>query len=186
MADENIDVDDALEDKLSELEILKQSLDEIKAKEAAQEDKFLRLNAEFHTFRLRTEKRLAEARQYGKEEALMQILSLNDTLQQAEQSSRQSSDIETIKKGITMLKDQVDKFLKEQGLVPIKTKGEKLDPHRHEAIARVETTEFEDGTVIDEVQRGYTWQDRVVRPSRVRVAVAPKESAQTQEENNHV
>jgi molecular chaperone GrpE len=70
--------------------------------------------------------------------------------------------------------------------VPIKTKGEKLDPHRNEAIARVETTEFEDGTVIDEVQRGYTWQDRVVRPSRVRVAVAPKESAQTQEENKHV
>ena len=55
--------------------------------------------------------------------------------------------------------------------MPIKAVGEKLDPHRHEAIAREENPDLEDGTIVGEIQRGYMWHDRIVRPARVRLAV---------------
>ena len=164
-----------LQEKLSELEILKQSLDAAKIKEKETHHQFLLLGAEFQNYRKRTEARLTEARQMGKEDVLLNIISLCDTLAQAESSSQQAKDVDSIRKGLKMVKEQFEKFLNENGLVPLKSKGEKLDPERHEALARVENDEMEEGTVIDEIQRGYTLNGRVVRPARVTVATKPSD-----------
>ena len=176
-----------LAEKLSELEILRQSLEESKKKEKDVFDQLLRLNAEFQNFRKRSETRITESRRAGKEDVLGSIISLCDAMAQAEISSRNATDAETLRRGLALLKDQFDKFLTEQGLVPIKTKGEKMDPLKHEAVAVVETTDHEEGTIVDEIQRGYTLFDRVVRPSRVRVASKPKVAARTQghQEEHH-
>ncbi len=117
-----------VENKISELDILKQSLDEQKAKHADVYDQFLRLNAEFQNFRKRSELQITAARKAGKEEVLLQVINLHDALLQAEASSQKAADPETIKKGLTMLREQFDKFLADQGLVPITAKGEQLDP----------------------------------------------------------
>ena len=88
----------------------------------------------------------------------------------AEIASQQATDLSALKSGLTMVRQQLEKFLADQGLVAIATKGEKLDPTRHEAIARVEDDTIEEGTIIDEIQRGYTLNGSLVRPARVRVA----------------
>jgi molecular chaperone GrpE len=101
---------------------------------------------------------------------LLQVISLADALIHAEASSQNTKDAESLKKGISMVREQFEKFLSEQGLTPISAKGEKIDPHRHEAIARVVDPELEEGTIVDEIQRGYTMNGQLVRPSRVRVS----------------
>lgn len=169
-----------LEEKLSELEILRQSLEASKAKEKDLFDQLLRLNAEFQNFRKRSESRIGESRRAGQEEVLLRLMSLADGLIQAELSSRNATDIESLKKGLTLVREQFEKFLADQGLEPIKSKGEKLDPHVHEAIGRVDRPELEEGTVVEEIQRGYTLKGQLVRPSRVTVSTRSPETAPAQ------
>ena len=87
-----------------------------------------------------------------------------------------------LKKGLSLIKIQFEKFLADQGLTPIKSEGEKLDPLRHEAISQVVSDDKEEGIIVDEIQRGYTLNGQVVRPSRVTVSAKPKESAQINKE----
>lgn len=167
-----------LDQKLSELEILRQSLDDVKAKQRDTFDQLLRLTAEYQNFRRRSETQIAESRRAGKSDVLMQVIQLSDALIQAELACRTATDAEAIKKGLSMVHAQFDKFLKEQGLEAIKAKGEKLDPHKHEALSRIVNNDLEEGTVVDEIQRGYTMNGQVVRPSRV--VVSAKEAAKTE------
>ena len=177
-----------LAEKLSELEILRQSLDQVKAKEKDLFDQLLRLNAEFQNFRKRSEQRITQARRAGKEDVLGAVISLADAMAHAQLSAENAKDVASLKKGIEMLKNQVDKFLADQGLVAIETKGQKMDPHRHEAIAQVIDAGLEEGTIVDEIQRGYTMNGNVVRPARVRVAAHPAGVApsQSKEEQDNV
>ena len=158
------------QEPLSELDILRQSLEEVKTKEKDVFDQLVRLTAEFQNFRRRSETQISEARRAGREDVLLQIIGLSDVLIHAELSSQKAKDVESLKKGLSQVRDQFEKFLAEQGLEPIKAKGEKLDPARHEAIARVVNEELEEGVVVDEIQRGYTLNGQIVRPSRVSVS----------------
>jgi len=169
-----------LAEKLSELEILRQSFDDVKAKEKDLQDQILRQNAEYQTFQRRSEKRVSEARRAGKEEVLGYVLSLSDAMAHAQLSAESARDVEVLKTGIRLLKEQVEKFLADQGLVAIEATGKKLDPHLHEAIAQVIDPSLEDGTIVDEIQKGYTMDGSIVRPSRVRVSARPAELAQGQ------
>ncbi len=177
-----------LDQKLSELEILRQSLEESHAKEKDLYDQLLRLGAEFENYRKRSETRLAESRQYGREDVLIQVVTLFDALIQAESACDQAKDLKSVKKGLTLLNQLFEKFMKAQGLVPIKAKGEKLDPHVHEVISQKALPDQEEGTILEEVQRGYKLSDRVLRPSRVIVSTTPKEAAKEQDtqEEKHV
>jgi molecular chaperone GrpE len=177
-----------LREKLSELEILRQSLDQVKAKERDIFDQLLRLNAEYQNFRKRSEMRISEARAAGREDILIHIISMADQMAQAEIASAKASDVEAVKKGLKMLRDQFDKFLADQGLIAIKAAGEMMDPHRHEAIAQVFDADLPEGTIVDEIQKGYTLNGQVVRPARVRVAAKPQEAARStsKEDQNHV
>jgi molecular chaperone GrpE len=170
-----------LEDKLSELEILRQSLEQSKAREKDVYDQLLRLTAEFQNFRKRSEGRISEARTMGREDVLLPIISLSDALAQAQTASLKATDTETLRRGLAMVKEQFEKFLSDQGLVAIPSKGEKMDPLKHEAIARVEDPHLEEGMVVDEIQRGYTLNNRLVRPSRVSVSAKPEEKIHTKE-----
>ena len=167
-----------LSEKLSELEILGQSLQDAKEKEKDVYNQLLRLAAEFENYRKRSEARLLESHRSGKEDVLAQILSLADTVVHARESIKEAKDVDSLKKGFSLVAQQFEKFLKEQGLAPIKTKGKKLDPLQHEAVASEENNALEDGTIIEEIQTGYTLSGKVIRPARVRVSHKPKEVAQ--------
>lgn len=168
---ETPEISPALDQKLSELEILRQSLMEAKAKAKENFDQLLLQTAEYQNFRKRSEARISEARKAGKEDVLLQIISLADTLIHAELATQKATDAESVKQGLSMVLKQFEKFLADQGLQTIKAKGEKLDPSLHEAIARVPSSELDEGTIVDEIQRGYTLNGQIVRPARVSVAV---------------
>jgi molecular chaperone GrpE len=183
---ENIDDRPELVEKLAELDILRQSLEDSKKKEKDLYDQLVRLNAEYQNFRKRSEKSVSDARTAGKEGVLLQIIALADTLAQAEASSAAATDVNVLKKGFAMLRTQFEKFLLDQGLMAIKAAGEKMDPHRHEAIAQVFDADAPDGVIVDEIQKGYTLNGQVVRPARVRVAAKPHSAEKLEEDQNHV
>jgi molecular chaperone GrpE len=173
VSDETLTDRPELAEKLAELDILRQSLEASKAKEKDVYDQLLRLGAELENFRKRSEIRIQDARRAGREDVLLPVISIVDSLIQAENATKNATDVEAVKKGLVLVHQQFEKFLKDQGLVSIKTVGEKLDPHRHEVIAQDVREDSEDGIILDEIQRGYMLQDRLVRPARVRVAVKP-------------
>jgi len=176
--------DFAVEEKLSELEILRQSLEEAKKREKDIYDQLLRLGAEFDNFRKRSEARLVEARRSGQEDVLLEVIGLCDVLDHAEQSIEKATDLDQLKEGLKLVKHQFEKFLSERGVTLIKSMGEKLDPHLHEALIQEENEDFEEGNVISEIQKGYKFMDRVLRPAKVKVAKKSERKEETSIKNS--
>ena len=77
------------------------------------------------------------------------------------------------RKGFELIRRQLGDALAKQGVVRIESVGKEFNPHFHHAIDRVETSEHPDGTVVEELQPGYLFHERVLRPAMVRVASAP-------------
>jgi molecular chaperone GrpE len=161
--------DTARDEKVTELEILKQSLEEKKKQADEYYDQLVRLKAEFENFRKRSEREKHNHLLWGKEDILLKQLGLLDVLEQGVQSARTSSNIESIRTGIELIKQEFVKMLSTEGVTEIESLGNKFDPSVHEAVEHVESDQ-PDGTIIAVLQKGYELNGRVVRPARVKVA----------------
>lgn len=172
MSDSTSSIPPELEEKLSELAILQQALEEAKKKTADYYDQLLRLKAEFENYRKRTEKEKAEARLWGKRDVLMPLLGLVDVFEQALAQTRGARDVRHVLEGLEFLHKNFAGFLKAEGLEALEVLGKPFDPHTAEAVEQVEVSPEQAGHVLDELQKGYAFQGRILRPSRVRVGVA--------------
>jgi molecular chaperone GrpE len=129
---------------------------------------YLRALADFDNYRRRVERERASAARSGKRELLVSLLEVLDSFDRALEHSVDSSS--SVSEGLQAIGRKLRRVVEAQGLTPFDSLGETFDPELHEAIASVPTDEYESGTVVDEVQRGYRWGDEVLRPARVRVA----------------
>ena len=171
----------ALEKRLAEKAALEEDEDEASSgpknlKEAqAQidelEDRLLRLTAEYDNFRKRSQREKTEARQFANQHLLEKQLPVLDNFEMALTAAKDADP--AIRDGVQMIYDQFVGVLKDAGVEPIDAEGEPFDPNIHEAISQQETTDVEEGTVVQQVQRGYKLNDRLVRPARVIVAKVP-------------
>lgn len=161
--------DTAVEEKLSELYILKQSLDEAKEQAATYLDQLKKLTAEFENYRKRAEKEFSLYRQRGKIEILMRIIKFHDILERAENMITHTKDQKVIAEGVAMIKTDFARFLREEGVIPLLTVGYPFDPNKHEAIGEVES-EHPEGTIAEEVLKGYVYGNVVIRPAQVKLA----------------
>ncbi len=160
--------DDARDVKLTELEILRQSLEEKKKLADGYYEQLLRLRAEFDNFRRRSDKEKQTHLQWGKEEMLLKQIDLLDVLAQACRSARDSDNVESIRKGVEMIYAEFEKMLKSEGVTEIGAPGEDFDPELHEAVEKVEGPQ-PDNTILEVVQKGYMYNSRVIRPAKVKV-----------------
>jgi molecular chaperone GrpE len=159
--------EDAREEKLSELEILKQSFDE-KKKEAEQYyDQLLRLKADFENYRRRVEKEKKDYLDWGKEKILLKQISMDDILQQALKSAKSGGKVEDIITGLDMVNREFEKMLREEGVEEVVC--DKFDPNFCEALDTVDSGE-EEGTILDVYQKGYKMNGRLIRTAKVKVA----------------
>ena len=106
----------AVDIKTSELEILRQSLEEVKLKAGDYYDQLLRLKAEFDNYRKRMEREKADARRWGKEEIVLRLVSLMDVMEQAELAAHRAPDIKAVIFGLDMLYGEFKRLLKDEGL----------------------------------------------------------------------
>jgi len=138
---------------------------------AAYKDKYIRLYAEFDNARKRMEREKGEFIKYSNEILLAEFLNILDDLERSVQAANSKhEDYQAFLKGIEMVMAHVYEMLKKNGIKPIEAKGKPFDPHVHEVLMQEETTTAEDGTVIEEFQKGYLYNDRVIRTSKVKVA----------------
>lgn len=133
----------------------------------------VRRQADFENYRKRVEKERAQDRQRATESTIEHLLPVLDAFDRALSESGDTAYIE-YRKGFEMIRRQLWETLAKQGLVRIEAKDQEFNPHFHHAIERVETTEHADGIVIGELQPGYMFHGRVIRPAMVRVATEPE------------
>jgi molecular chaperone GrpE len=131
-------------------------------------DMYLRALADFDNYRRRVDRDRTSAMESGKRALLLSMLDLNDGFESA--LAHMSDAPESVVAGLQALNRKLISTLEGHGVASFSSVGRPFDPARHEAIGTVQGTEGEPGTVADEVQRGYTWGDILLRPARVRVA----------------
>jgi molecular chaperone GrpE len=132
-------------------------------------DTLVRRQADFENYRKRVEKERQQDRHRGVELLVEQLLPVLDAFDLA-LAAHDSPDYEEYSKGFQLIRRQLWDALSKQGLERIESVGKQFNPHYHHAIVTVETADHSGGTVIDELQPGYVFHDRVLRPAMVRVA----------------
>jgi molecular chaperone GrpE len=145
-------------------------LDQLRGERDELRDLLLRRQAEFDNFRKRTERERSEFAQFAGMELIRELLPVLDDFERALKADSASPDYA---KGVEMIYSRMAETMKKAGLEPIEAVGKAFDPHLHQAIERVESSDAADNTVLGEFQRGYNYKGRLLRPSMVKVAVKP-------------
>lgn len=133
-------------------------------------NKYIRLAADFDNYRKRTASEKEELSKYTTVEVLKKIVSCLDTFDRAQESLKEIDDVKTVKEGYEVAYKQLTDTLSKIGLVEIEALNKPFDHNEHEAITQIETDEFEPDTVAVVAQKGYKYQDKIVRPALVGVA----------------
>ena len=146
-------------------------LEKLKAELSTKDDRILRLQADFDNFRKRTAKEKSELAAVIEQAFLKDLLPLLDNLSRASEAADKAEnvDVETLRKGIEMIKQETVAVMGKHGLEPIDTQGKMFDPNFHQAVGAVQDETKADGTIAAELQRGYVARGRVIRPSMVQV-----------------
>jgi molecular chaperone GrpE len=137
--------------------------------------------ADLENLKKRFDRQLEDVKEYSNERIIIELLDVVDELEMAVKSAGSSNCAETLVQGVEMTLKKFRKILENEGVYPIKSIGEPFDPSKHNAVAKTEKEGVEGCTIIEEVRKGYTMREKVIRPSIVKVVVKP---AQLQKEMN--
>lgn len=149
---------------------LEAELQKVKAERDSLLDRLARAQAEFENSRRRAAKEQQEFRDFAAADAIKSLLPALDSFERALQAK---SDGRDFRNGVELIYKQLQDALAKIGVKPVAAKGEQFDPHVHEAIEMVETSEAPDHEVVEELQRGYKLKERLLRPAMVKVAKNP-------------
>lgn len=134
-------------------------------------DRYARLFAEFDNARKRMEREKLEFMKYANEGLLVDFLGIVDDLERAVNAAKvQPQDNTVFLKGMDMVMKRLNELLKKNSVVPMETVGKPFDPHCHEVLMQMESSEHDDGIILEEFQKGYKLGDRVIRTAKVKVA----------------
>ncbi len=167
MAEVPSDYASALAQRDSEIQALKLQLED-------RNGQFARMAADFDNFRKRIQREREEQEQKIKCDTILELLPVVDNFERARSQIQPKTDGEnTIHKSYQSVYRQLVECLKKVGVAPMRAEGKEFDPTMHEAVMREPTDKFPEGTVIEELQRGYLLGDRILRHALVKVAAAP-------------
>ncbi len=167
------------EEKLSELEIMKQSVDEQKKKAQDYYEQLLRLKADFENYRKRVEKEKKEHFEDGKNSLISELIDVFETVKLAkgmiEKSATEGSPSlvangESVKLGLHLIEKKLAEILKLHEVTAIISLGEKYNPLLHEVVGVIENDEVEDDIILEEIKAGYKIDDKILKPAIVKIA----------------
>lgn len=158
--DDSLAQSDAEETKDNQLADLRQQLDELR-------DKYLRLVADFDNYRKRTARERLEIIQTASKDLISALLPVLDDSERAEKQMQATQDIEAIKEGEKLVFNKLRSTLQSQGLRAMETVGKDFNPEFHEAITEVPAPPDLKGKVLDEVEKGYYLNDKIIRFAKV-------------------
>ncbi|MBX4150016.1 nucleotide exchange factor GrpE [Paenibacillus sp. Dod16] len=146
-------------------------LEKLQAEVLEHQQRTLRVQADFDNFRRRTQKEKEDLGKYASSKLITELLPVIDNFERALQASEENPEFESFSKGVSMIFRQLESVLATEGLTAMKSVGEPFNPEYHQAIMQVESDEYEEGIVVEEVQKGYMLKDKVLRPAMVKVSM---------------
>ena len=152
--------------------VLKAELEQVKGERDQLLDRLARLQAEFENSRRRETKERQDVRDYAVQNAVEPFLGVMDNFKLA--LSSQGS-VEQLRAGVELIVRQMNEALKGLNVQPVETVGTQFDPRVHEALGSIETAEYPDHQVIEEIRKGYKLRDKLLRPALVKIAVNSKQ-----------
>ena len=167
--DKNIEEEEAPQEEENdpqnnEIQTLQQELEEKEKKLEELKSSHIRLQADFENFKKISEKQKSETIQYANEKLIEKLLDCYEDFNRVLENQTEEKDL---KEAVELIYKKMQKVLKEEGLEEIPAKGEKFDINKHEALMTKDDEDFEDGDIIQEIMKGYTLKDKVLKYSKV-------------------
>jgi molecular chaperone GrpE len=151
----------------SDVEKLKVEIDSLNQKNAELNDKFLRQVAEFDNFRRRNAKERVELIQTAGKDVITDLLVVLDDSERAQKQMETTDDVTQIKEGVQLVFSKLRNTLSAKGLKPMESVGKEFNPDLHEAITEIPAGDEMKGKIVDEVQKGYYLNDKIIRHAKV-------------------
>ena len=167
----------------NELEELRAAMESLQSEKDELFGKLQRVSADYANFQKRAPKQIADTICYEKEKMIKTLLPVLDNLEHTLENAHSVESVEVLVKGIEIIYDQLLDILKSHNVEQIEALGEKFNPAVHEAMTQRTDTEKEENVVLEEFQKGYKLNGRVIRPSKVIVNKLAAEQPDAQEES---
>ncbi len=159
-------------EETAELEKLRAQIGELEAENSELKDRYLRKQADFENFRKRSIREREETVAYSNQQLLNDLVTVIDDFERAIKSAEESRDFDSFHDGIVLIEKQLITMLERKwGLKRFDSEGEEFDPQKHEAVLSEPSEEYEHPTVLEDLQKGYFLNDRVLRSAKVKVAM---------------
>ncbi len=158
------------EEKEPTIEELKKKLEECQKLKDEYLAGWQRARADLLNYKKEELERVGNLIKYAGESFILEILLILDNFEIAEKQLPENLKQNENVKGLLLIKNQIREFLKNQGVEEIKSLGEKFNPNFHEAMEEVEVKDKESGIILEEIQKGYKINDRLLRPAKVKIA----------------
>lgn len=146
-----------------------EEIQQLQLKANENEEKYLRLYAEFENYKRRIQKENETNKTYQSQRVLTDILPTIDNIERALQIEGDVESFKSLQKGVQMVHESLLRALKDNGLEEIESEGQAFDPNFHQAVVQDDNPDFKSGDITQELQKGYKLKDRVLRPSMVKV-----------------
>ncbi|MDO8585592.1 MAG: nucleotide exchange factor GrpE [Armatimonadota bacterium] len=142
------------------------------ARRAVEEEhnRYMRALADFVNYKRRRQEECEAQGQFASQELILKLLPVIDNFERALQAAQENENFQALADGVSLTLRQLRDLLEKEGVTPIEAVGQEFDPNVHEAVMRVESDDYPDNTVVEELERGYMQRSRVLRPSKVKVA----------------
>jgi molecular chaperone GrpE len=167
----------------SEIDVLKAEVENLRKEVEEYKDKLLRKVAEFENYKKRLEADFSNAVKYANEKLFLEILPIVDDLERSLASGKEKPDFDSFYQGVKMIYSKLMKVLESHGVKPFESVGKPFDFYYHEALLRIPRDDVPPDTVIDEVERGYMYYDKVLRHAKVIVS-SPVEKQVTEDKKD--
>ncbi|MGN7468588.1 nucleotide exchange factor GrpE [Brevibacillus sp. SAFN-007a] len=140
-----------------------------KAQAEEHQNRMLRALADMDNLRRRVRKEQEDLAKYASLKIVEELLPVLDNFERALAADKESMTVESLLEGINMVYRQMVQVFEKEGLSAIEAQGKPFDPHVHQAVMQTNNPDFDSGVVVAELQKGYMFKDRVVRPAMVQV-----------------
>lgn len=164
---------------------LKEEINKLKEENKELKDALLRKAAEFENYKKRTENEQSNLIKFGAESFILSVLPIYDDMRRSLEHIDNSDKLETLKEGMKLVFDKFTKALKEQGIKKIEAKGKPFDVNYHEALMQQPIKGVPPHTVIEEIEPGYFYKDKVIKHTKVIVSMETTDNESISVENNH-
>lgn len=156
----------------SDMEALQDEIEKLQTSAKDAHDKYVRTLADFDNFRKRQREETSRACDFARIEVISALLPIIDNFERSVQAAEEQHSYDALVEGVSLTLRQLNDMLTKQGVEPIESVGQEFNPELHEALMRVETDEYPENTIVDELEKGYTLNGKTLRPARVRVAMS--------------